>query len=844
MLKPFKPKGIDLKWNSLAFLLGLSTLNIWQSERQLNCLISICLTLLILSLCSIWGKRQLKFISKVSQNIPKSFGLWLVSLVIGVSYSGITAKTWIHFSKYTISQPTIVEVDGYLCSIPKWLGDARARGASSADKTAKFDFCIQQLNQNKLSAASFKKLKLSYYRVDPNQAPHLTAGTHWRLKVKLKPNHARLNPHAFDYEKWLLSQGYLASGYVRSAQLLDTKPNLNSAYHRVRNSIYQSITAVTNHSETKGVILALAMGERAEIGVEDWNNIVKSGTAHLLAISGLHIGIAALWGYYFSLILLTRVLKFSRLIPAQRIAEIISLLSAIVITLISGLGYPAQRALIMLSVFLLCRWSGRHLPLGDILGLAVLCILLLHPFAVISISFWLSAYAVAIIAMGVSYKANLNGSFVKFKSWLRINWMLFIALIPISWWSFGEFAWVGIITNVLLIPLTTFVTAPMIYIGLVSLFLGEAVANWIFDWVHWVILLKLEVQQILAELNATIKLPTLSLWSSLFIFLLSWLYLLPKKIALRPLMLPIGLLAAFILIDKPTKPRFEMVVHDVGQGLAVSIHSKNRHLLYDTGYGVLSQSQVPNNATSDKTSTQYSVATTSVIPYLLRETTGKIDKLVVSHNDADHAGGVASLIEYLSINEVLLGEPHFTNKPLLQQYLSQANVNTISDCHDYPAWQWNQVSFQFINLIKQPKPLANSVKGNNASCVLFIDTGTHRILLAGDIERKMESRLLEHPLADKLSKVDLLIAPHHGSNTSSTANFVEWLSPKWVVFSAGYANQWGFPKAKVMNRYLQQGSMPLVTFETGAITFSEQPNGEFKLEKERVSHPKFWHRKP
>ena len=505
-----------------------------------------------------------------------------------------------------------------------------------------------------------------------------------------------------------------------------------------------------------------------------------------------------MWSYYFCLFIFSRLRFVTARIPAQRIAEAASLLGALSIALLSGFGYPAQRALVMLAVYLYCRWSGRHLSLANVLAMAVMLITVIQPFAVLAVSFWLSILAVAIIVFLLSYKQIITSGHVKFKDWLRINWFLFIGLMPITWVVFDSVPLVGFFANLLLIPLTSFITTPLVYFGLLTLAVSEQLSIGVFYLVDKIIELTFQIQLVLSQLNNMTSVSSLPLVLFILLFLATVVILLPSKMPGKTLLLPIALLSLLSLIQTKNQDGFQMVVFDIGQGLAIHISVGDKHLLYDTGYG----------------NDDFSMAKTSILPYFQRLGINKLDRVVVSHGDADHAGGLNAISKELDIGILLVGES------ISQPY---------SDCHSAAPWHWGEVEFVFLTHL-------SGQKGNNSSCVLRISVAGKQLLLTGDIEKQAEIKLLENGL----DKYDIVIAPHHGSLSSSTKEFVERTVPSFVIFSTGYANQWYFPKNKVVKRYTDVGAKVLVTHQNGAIIVKQNSTGKLELSTERSNSPHFW----
>lgn len=723
----------------------------------------------------------------------------LVPLLSGCIWASTAVLLWLFTTPNLLMKPKSATVQGYVCSLP-----VTSNVSSHFGKPAKisvrlsFDFCTTQIDQQQLSFYHSNKIRMSVYRATPEQRTSILAGSYWQFVAKLKPVHGRLNPGGFDYEKWLVSESFFATGYVKSMKKLPAAFSIESKLHSVRQNILTKLNRVIPDGPGKGMILALAIGERSSITAEQWQAIKSSGTSHLLAISGLHIGIAAMWSYYFCLFIFSRLTFVTARIPAQRVAEAASLLGAFSIALISGFGYPAQRALVMLAVYLYCRWSGRHLSLANVLAMSIMLITVLQPFAVLTVSFWLSILAVAIIVFLLSYKQTITSGHAKIKEWLRINWFLFIGLLPITWIVFDSIPLVGFMANLLLIPLTSFITTPLVYFGLLTLAVSEQLSIGVFYLVDKIIGLTFQIQLVLSQLNNMASVSSLSLVLFVLLFLATVVILLPAKTPGKTLLLPIALISLLSLTQTIQHNEFKMVVFDIGQGLAIHISVGDKHLLYDTGYG----------------NTDFSMAQTSILPYFQRLGIDRLDRLILSHADADHAGGLKAVSEELDIELLLVGEsipqPH--------------NI-----CHRATPWHWEEVKFSFL-------PHLPDQKGNNSSCVLKISVAGQQLLLTGDIEKRAEIRLLENGL----DKYDVVVAPHHGSLSSSTRKFVERTSPSFVIFSTGYANQWRFPKNKVVKRYLDIGARILVTHQNGAIIVKQDSAGKLHLSTERSNSPHFW----
>jgi len=782
----------------IGFLLGLSCLFWLENSQQ-------AMFTMVFSLGLLLAIRFIRFWLIKGYFIAPMFGLF---------WGSFSVVLWLLSTPQLLSSPKVADIEGYICSLPAQHKSTSLYNSEESGGSVRltFDFCLTQIDEQKVSFYHAHKLRLSIYQASKEQAHSIKAGSYWRFIAKLKPIHGRVNPGGFDYEKWLVSERFVGTGYVKSRQEMSTADSFGARYHRMRQAVFDDLINVIPDTETKGLALALALGERGSISAEQWQTIQNSGTSHLLAISGLHIGIAAVWSYYFCLFIVSRLTFISQKIPAQKVAQIASLVGALSIALLSGFDYPAQRALVMLAVFLYSRWSARHLSLANILALSVIIITFIQPFAVLTVSFWLSVLAVAIIVFLLSYKQKKTSSNIrqaKLWGWLRINWYLFVGLMPITWAVFDSISVVGFIANLILIPLTSFVTTPLIYFAMLILVVSDTLASWIFHIVDKLLALTSQIQLLLSDLNSIASVSSLPMSVFLLLLFATIIILMPAKMPGKPILLPIFLISAVTILQPKSSARFNMVVFDIGQGLAIHISVGNKHLLYDTGYG----------------NDNFSMAESSLLPYFKRMSVGHLDRMIVSHADSDHAGGANTIMEELRVDTLMIGEKRVNKK------LTKHHAQGAIDCHTATPWQWSNVKFSFLSHLP-----SRFYRGNHSSCVLQVEIDDKKILLTGDIEKQSERALLENGL----SKYDIVIAPHHGSLTSSTSEFVRQTKPDNVIFSTGYANQWGFPKTQVVKRYADNGAEIFVTHQHGALIVAQNDSGELTISSERSNTQHFW----
>lgn len=614
---------------------------------------------------------------------------------------------------------------------------------------------------------------------------HLKEGDEWRLFVRLKKIHAMLNPGGSDYEAWAAQAGVRASGYVVKTpdnKLLDSAP-----YHfplgRIRQFFLTKIHENLPVSNTSPWIPALAVGERQGISQDNWEVLRKTGTNHLMAIAGLHIGFMAAFSYALVFFFWRRVPRLMLLLPAQEASAITSLVIAFTYSALAGFSVPTQRACIMLSAFLITALLRRYSLAWQAWSLALLGVLLINPLSVLTESFWLSFMSVALIIFGVSGRLAPQGIWWK---WGRIQWVLTLGLVPLTIAFFQECSLVSFIANSISIPWVGFLIVPLTLLGCASLLFSAKIGGlflWLADKnldVLWKILM------LLSKLS----------WSSWHHHFPSFWILLIACIGVFLLLLPVGfpgrwlgviwLLPIFFI--KPLGPAagdIWLTLLDVGQGLSAVIKTQKHTLVFDAGSRWDEAADMGENV---------------VLPFLRTFDTKKIDMLVISHGDNDHIGGMNALHKQLAILAIKTSVPE---KIPYQQ---------VSYCLRGETWQWDGVKFEF------DYPTENNLHlGNNSSCVLRISNNNTAILLTGDIEKLAEKELINKP--EKNLSADILVAPHHGSKTSALSEFIDEVNPRIVLFPIGYRNRYHFPHVSVVKKYQQRNVLLLDTVKLGAIQF-------------------------
>lgn len=658
-------------------------------------------------------------------------------------------------------------------------------------------FLLRPHRLGELSAQQMPRLlKLSWY-VRP---PPLQPGEVWQLQVRLKRPHGLLNPGGFDYERWLFANRIDATGYVRapqSAVRVAASPSLD----HVRAEIAAAIGAQVQDFASAGVLAALIVGDKRGITREQWDVFSRTGTSHLVAISGLHVGLLAFLMFRLATLLWRYCPRLCLAIPAPVAGAVAGAVAAAAYAALAGFSLPTQRALVMLAVPALALLARRRLRLWHGWALALAAVLVWDPFAPLSAGFWLSFGAVAVL-LGLA--ADKGGS--RMEAWLRPQLAVAVGLLPLTALWFAQAPWLSPLANLLAIPVVSFAGVPLALAGTMLLPLWEPGAMLLLRFAAAILDFMLLLLEQLSRFEAGFMLPELPAWALLLGFIGGLLLVLPRGLLSRWLLLPLLLPFALYRPAAADEARARVTVLDVGQGLAVVVQVGERVLVYDTGpaFGALD------------------AGATVLVPFLRSRGVRQIDRLVISHADNDHSGGAGALLSAFPIRDLLAGEP-----------LPQTDSERACRAGQY--WRWGAVEMKVL------WPAAAG-EGNGASCVLALEVGEQRLLLLGDIERAAERALLA--ANPRVLRAAALVVPHHGSASSSSAELVAQISPRYALVSAGYRNRWNFPRPEVVGRYRAQGAQVLSTFDTGAMSFELTAAGVENFQAFRASEARYYHAAP
>lgn len=682
--------------------------------------------------------------------------------------------------------------EGSIASIP-----------DSSQFLTSFLFSVKTLQLDNQKQPAHGLLRLTWRN---NKTP-LHIGDNWQVKIRLKKVHGTFNPGGFDYEAWALQDGIRANGYVvdREPSILISSDWYNNPINRAREFLKNKIEKNLPKSNTSPWITALILGERHGIGEENWEVLRKTGTNHLMAIAGLHIGFMSGFAYALVAWAWRRWSRMALKFPAPHAGAVAALCVALTYSAMAGFSLPTQRACIMLTVFLIILLMRRKIFAWQGWSIALFTVLLLNPLSVLTESFWLSFGAVALIIYGVSGRLAPKGFWWK---WGGIQWVIALGLIPFSFWLFQQCSIVSFLANTIAIPTVGFIIVPLCLIGSFILFFSAKLGA----------LVLMLADKVLSILWIVLTWFSHLSWAAWYQAVPNHWILIAACIGTVILLFPSGFpgrylglicLLSFLLYQTPTPKKGEvwLTLLDVGQGLSTVVQTQNHMLVFDTGA---------------KFGLSYDMGESVVVPYLRSMGIKRIDMLVISHGDNDHIGGSKAVLNRLQVKQIKTSVP---------EKLPSANT---SYCLRGERWQWDDVDFKFLY------PSADNLHlGNDSSCVLRISTGDKHILLTGDIEKFAEKYLVNFELENL--PANILIAPHHGSKTSGQTDFLQAVGPEYVLFPIGYRNRYRFPHVSVIEKYDALGVKKFDTAKAGAISFVMSANE--KLSEPtlyRVSHHRYW----
>lgn len=700
--------------------------------------------------------------------------LWLGFLL------AVTYGNWQLWHRLDVRQAGIeLRLAGEVVGLPEVSGEVQ-----------RFELRVMSQQQSRL-----RRVRLSAY----GTMPLLIPGDRVSLSVRLKPPHSLWNPAGFDYELWALMRDVDAVGYVRQFHTLQSR---HWTLDRVRAGLGAQLSDSLPDPSVAALARAFLIGDGSMLSAVDWERLRRTGTVHLVVVSGLHIGIVVALGWLLGRGLLWLCPAGYVSVQALRLLPVLlALLLSGAYVLLAGAGIATLRAWIMAAALLLSTFYLLQLSLWQRWWLALAVVLSLQPLAVHAPGLWLSFGAVAMLLM----LASVRGRQSLWQRLLGAQLAIFCMMTPFLLGWFGQVSLVAPLVNLLAIPLL-----PVLVLGLVPVLLGiwwgvtqpadlyAAVLGWLWQGLG-------AVEQAVLAQNMAVGGPLPVPHAVLLVpaLLASLAVVLPLGWRARVLAGMIWFLALFGSAPVSSPPGFRAWVFDVGQGLAVWVQAGEHRLLYDTGPGYRS-----GGAAFERT----------VLPYLQRRGEVALDRFVVSHADNDHAGGREQVLRELAVGRRESGS------------LRLQREEGYHACRAGQHWRWAGVEFSYLHG-------SAGASENDQSCVLLIETLGCRLLLTGDIEADVEQALVK---GGSLMPVTWLVASHHGSRSSSTEAFLAALQPRYALFSAGFLNQYGHPAPEVKARFEKRGAELFNTADAGALELTALAQGECRIRSWRGVKKRYW----
>lgn len=686
-----------------------------------------------------------------------------------------------------------------------------------------------------------EKIRLSWRKEGVFET--LRAGQYWSLTVKLKTPRGFVNPGGFDYQAWLLNQGLSATGYVRSG---NKKPNLpvenltRSSFQSPLQSPSQYFASIAGFIEdrlfasggfeSKAIMRALLLGDKSRLLPAQWDIFQKTGTTHLMAISGLHIGLVAMM-FFIAVRRLIGVIPFA--LPAIVIRVLPVLFSVVFSGLyvgVSGFAVPSQRAWFIVVFANVCYFFGRKINPFRVLLYAAIFVVLVNPLSVTQNGFWLSFTAVFVLMYCFAFRVE---RFSSIKGLIIAQWVVCVGLSMVLFACALPMSGLGPVANIVAVPLVSFIVIPALFLAtLLSLWSAElsmlalSVADFslqkLWSFLHW-----------LSSIDLNVWFSPFSIWFAVLGFIGCMFVLTPRVFKLHLPGLILIVLALFAGRSDRMSDIYRMTVLDVGQGLSIVIESPSQTMVYDVGA---------------KFSPSFDIGSRVLAPYIRYRNISNIDTLVISHGDNDHAGGLEGLLASVRVERLLMnqkvidvpgggGQRSDENKQQKDVGREgQFQPEIIESCLEGQKWRMDGLTVQVLWPTEQS--LTNN-HSNNDSCVVWLKSKDVSILLTGDIEKVVEDELISSGVLPR--NIDVLLAPHHGSKTSSSLAFVHAVNARHVIFSSGYLNRYKHPSSVIEKRYGLGGSKAWSTAEHGAITVEWAHDEPLRVFSERLINAKLWY---
>jgi competence protein ComEC len=756
------------------------------------------------------------------------------AFAIGFGYAAWRAETRLQTFLPTAYEGRNMELTGFVRGLP-----------SPGEESTRFLF---EVESNEAQLRDFPRVvQLSWPALDPSRhgpaavaPPALWAGQRWTLVGRLQRPHGNANFGARDTEASLLARNIRATGYVSmpeaARRLPDDAHGLTLTIGRWRARLRERVLGALAGAPHRGIVVALAVGAQDAVSDDDWTLLRATGTSHLVAISGLHIGFVAALAAWLTGVFWRRArwrgTPGPLILPVQKVAAGGAAAFAAFHAALAGFNVPAQRSLWMFGFVALAVLCGRRPAPSLVLAWALALVLAVDPWAVTAAGFWLSFCAVAAILFAMASRGRrstagmredeqpsarmwlgrrIRGIARKIASGARVQYAITIALAPLTAYWFSQIPLVGPLANAIAIPWVSFFVTPAV---LAAVLLPAPLDAFAYRAAH---ALLVPMFGVLAHLRG----PAWTLWRlpqpDGFVLAaaalgVAWA-LAPRGWPLRFAAPLTWLPLAWPAPHAPPPGAFRLTALDIGQGSSIVIETRRHTLLFDAGPG-------PESTRAGER---------IVVPYLFADGHASLDTMMISHADSDHSGGAPAVIESIRVREFVAslqpGDP-------LWKAAAAREAGTLR-CVAGQRWQWDGVTFEVLWPGRGPL----TGKTNAQGCVLKVTSAAGRAaLFAADIEADVERKLLRRDPAALRS--DVLLVPHHGSKTSSTEPFLDSVKPLVAVFQVGYRNRFHHPHPTVYARYRLRGIELSRSDEDGAARI--EVSSSVSLERFRQTHARYW----
>jgi len=803
-----------------AFVAGDLLVQQWAALPPQHVFVLVALVALCAAVCAarLWPNPR------PANRLAASILACASGLLLGVAFTGARAGVRLADALSFSDEGREVRVQGVVASLP-----------TVFDGGTRFTAEIERVVPASGGVAAFAvphNVALTWYGAGAPGTPAVKPAQRWEWTVRMHRPHASVNPAGFDAEAWMFEQGIRAQGTVRhgahaaAPQLLaDRVWQFNPLVDRARAALRERLQQLLQGRRYASVIVALVMGDQGGIGEDDWSLFNRTGISHLVSISGLHITMIAALVAMLAGALWRRSPRLLRLATVPVVRAVAAICGGLAYCLLAGWGVPAQRTLLMLSVVALGRCWRAQLGAMAILAWAAVLVCAWDPWAVLAAGFWLSFGAVACIFL-VS-----NGAVAPAPGWrtalhegVRMQAAITVGQVPLTLAIFGQVSLVAPLANAVAIPLVSYLVAPLALCGAALAACGDvpaaaaglllAAAESVFG------MLALVLQWLTAPQWSWVALPlppagVLAVAAAGSAWLLA-----PPGWPMRWLGV-CGLLPLFVWpVPRPAAGELWVSALDVGQGMAVVLETAEHVVVFDTG---------------PRYSADADAGSRVLVPYLRARGLSHVDAVIVSHPDIDHAGGARSLLRTLPVDLVWTS--------IAPGHRLLGDTPRLMRCE---AGQQRALGELSLVMMHPDTALYDQARAstNARSCVVLASVGTHRVLLTGDIPARQEQQMLARAAtAGQNLHVALILAPHHGSHSSSSEALISATEPQWVSMQLGYRNHYGHPHAQVLERYRAHGVAIARSDETGAVQWRFAAAGTV-VERWRRDHARYWFNQP